>query len=231
MQAGCQTRSGAGDEDSWAASREAMVAHQIEARGVRDPAVLSAMRSVPRHRLVPENVRAYSYEDTPLLIGWDQTISQPYIVALMTELLRVRPGDRILEVGTGSGYQAAVLAQLGAQVFTVEIVEPLAARARLDLHALGYSNVVVRAGDGYLGWPDAAPFDGILVTAGASHIPPPLIDQLKSGGRMIIPVGESPQDQSLRLLVKQPGGVIEEQDVLPVRFVPLTGEHAERNNP
>lgn len=228
MPTSCRAEPPADEEGRWASQRTAMVAHQIAARGVRDPAVLEAMRRMPRHRLVPEDVRSYAYEDTPLPIGHGQTISQPYIVALMTELLQVRPGDNVLEVGTGSGYQAAVLAELGARVYTIEIVEPLAERARSDLASMGYTNVFVRAGDGYLGWPEVASFDSIIVTAGATHIPQPLKDQLKPGGRMVIPVGETQGVQSLRLLIKQDDGSFAEDDVLPVRFVPLTGEHADR---
>jgi protein-L-isoaspartate(D-aspartate) O-methyltransferase len=228
MPASCRADHGASPDDAMTSRRLAMVAHQIEARGVRDEAVLNAMREVPRHRLVPEDVRPYAYDDTPLPIGWGQTISQPYIVALMTEVAAVKPGHRVLEVGTGSGYQAAVLAQIGAQVWTIEIIEPLAERARADLQALGYTNIQVRAGDGYLGWPEAAPFDAILVTAGATHVPQPLVEQLKPGGRMVIPVGSTLHNQSLRLLIKQEDGTVVERDLLPVRFVPLTGEHAER---
>ncbi len=226
MSASCG-KSSPGTHDPYAPHREAMVAHQVAARGVRDPAVLDAMRAVPRHRLVPPDMRRLAYEDGPLPIGWEQTISQPYIVALMTECARVRPGDRVLEVGTGSGYQAAVLAQLGARVFSIEIVEPLADRARADLATLGYTNVFIRAGDGYLGWPEEAPFDAILVTAGATHVPAPLIDQLKPGGRMVIPVGPTRAVQSLRLLVKRVDGTLEEDDLIPVVFVPLTGPNAE----
>lgn len=228
MHTSCRAGTDETSDDRWALFRGEMVDRQIAARGVRDEAVLEAMRAVPRHRLVPEDVRPYSYEDTPLPIGFGQTISQPYIVALMTELAQVKPGQRVLEVGTGSGYQAAVLAQMGAEVYTIEIVEPLAERAARDLASLGYTNVHVRAGDGYLGWPEAAPFDAVIVTAGATHVPQPLIDQLKPGGRMVIPVGETLHTQSLRLLVKQAEGRIVERDLLPVRFVPMTGPHAER---
>ncbi|HMP74886.1 MAG TPA: protein-L-isoaspartate(D-aspartate) O-methyltransferase [Kiritimatiellia bacterium] len=210
--------------------REAMVVRQIEARGVRNPDVLAAMRAMPRHRLVPAELREHAYQDSPLPIGHGQTISQPYIVALMTELAEVRSGDRVLEVGTGSGYQAAVLAEMGAVVFTIEIVEPLAERARRDLADLGYTNIQVRAGDGYLGWPEEAPFDAIIVTAGASHVPQPLVDQLKIGGRMVIPVGETLDVLSLRQLTKRDDATLEARDVLPVRFVPLTGPHAERRD-
>ena len=228
MQASCRAQPEGEQEGRWAMLREAMVSRQIEARGERDPGVLAAMRAMPRHRLVPAEVRAHAYEDTPLPIGHGQTISQPYIVALMSELAQVRPGDRVLEVGTGSGYQASVLAEMGAVVFTIEIVEPLAERARGDLAGLGYTNIQVRAGDGYLGWPEEAPFDAIVVTAGASHVPQPLLDQLKIGGRMVIPVGETLDVLSLRQLTKRDAATLEARDVLPVRFVPLTGPYAER---
>lgn len=213
-------------DDPYADARRAMVAHQIEARGVRDPLVLQAMRTVPRHRFVPDGLHAQAYADHPLPIGWEQTISQPYIVAAMTELLGLRPGDRVLEVGTGSGYQAAVLGALGAEVYTIEIVEPLATAAAGRLRTMGYSNVVVKVGDGYAGWPEVAPFDGILVTAGAEHVPAPLVEQLKPGGRMVIPVGPSHDTQWLKLLVRSPDGALLETDVMPVRFVPLTGPRA-----
>jgi protein-L-isoaspartate(D-aspartate) O-methyltransferase len=178
------------------------------------------MRKVPRHELVPAAVRAQAYDDHPLPIGHEQTISQPYIVAFMTEALGLRGGETVLEVGTGSGYQAAVLAEIAARVHTIEIVEPLAARARVDLARLGYRNVQVRAGDGYQGWPEAAPFDAIVVTAAAPRIPPPLLAQLKDGGRLVIPVGED--DQSL-MVITRTGDRHTEQRVLPVRFVPMTG--------
>ena len=219
-------RPGASLRDDYGELRQAMVAQQIEARGVSDPAVLEAMRAVPRHRFVPEALKAQAYGDYPLPIGLDQTISQPYIVAAMTELLGLRPGDRVLEVGTGSGYQAAVLSALGAEVFTIEILPPLAAEAAQRLAQLGYSNVQVRAGDGYVGWPEQAPFDGILVTAGADHIPTPLQEQLKPGARMVIPVGPSHATQWLKVVVKRPDGRLQEEDVMPVRFVPLIGERA-----
>ena len=204
-----------------AAARERMVREQIEARDVRDPRTLAAMRKVPRHELVPAGVRARAYEDSPLPIGHEQTISQPYIVAFMTEALGLRGGERVLEVGTGSGYQAAVLAEIAGQVHTIEIVAPLAERARQDLARLGYANVHVRAGDGYLGWPEAAPFDAIIVTAAAPKIPEPLLAQLKDGGRLVIPVGE--ESQNLMVLTRT-GATFSEQTVLPVRFVPMTGE-------
>ena len=184
--------------------------------------VLQAMREVPRHRLVPEEVRAAAYQNIPLPIGYDQTISQPYIVALMTDMLEVRPEHVVLEVGTGSGYQAAVLSRLARQVYTVEIVEPLAARAKAQLAELGYSNINVRAGDGYAGWPEHAPFDRIIVTAGASHVPQPLIDQLQPGGKMMIPVGKASNRLQLTLVEKTKNGRLRTQQVLPVAFVPLT---------
>ncbi len=213
------------DPDDYADARAAMVAQQIEARGVRNRDVLRALRAVPRHLFVPPEWRAYAHEDGPLPIGHDQTISQPYIVAAMTELLGVGAGDVVLEVGTGSGYQAAVLAEMVGRVYTIEIVEPLARSAASRLQELGYTNVEVRAGDGYLGWPEAAPFDGIIVTAGADHVPQPLVDQLKPGKRMVIPVGDSLHNQILKVLTRLPDGGLEEQDIMAVRFVPLTGEH------
>jgi protein-L-isoaspartate(D-aspartate) O-methyltransferase len=187
-----------------------------------DPKVLAAMRQVPRHLLVPEEVHSQAYRNTPLPIGYEQTISQPYIVALMSDLLDVRPEHVVLEVGTGSGYQAAVLGELVARVYTIEIVEPLALRAKRQLGELGYANVFVRPGDGYLGWPEHKPFDRIIVTAGASHVPQPLIDQLKPGGRMVIPVGRSINRLDLTVVEKGKNGKLKTRRVLPVAFVPLT---------
>jgi protein-L-isoaspartate(D-aspartate) O-methyltransferase len=187
-----------------------------------DRKVLAAMRTVPRHLLVPPEVRSQAYHNIPLPIGHDQTISQPYIVALMTDLLDVEPEHVVFEVGTGSGYQAAILAQLVRQVYTIEIVEPLAGLASRRLAELGYSNVTVRAGDGYGGWPEHAPFDRIIVTAGASHVPQPLIDQLKTGGRMVIPVGRSPNRLDLTVVEKLKNGRLRTRRILPVAFVPLT---------
>jgi protein-L-isoaspartate(D-aspartate) O-methyltransferase len=207
--------------------RKTMVRTQIEARGVRNPVVLDAMRSVERHRFVPETERAAAYEDHPLPIGNGQTISQPYIVALMTELLDPKIHHKVLEIGTGSGYQTAVLAEVVGQVFSIEIVEPLGKQAEQTLKELGYDNVHLRVGDGYRGWPEEAPFDGILVTAAPPHIPQPLIDQLKIGGRMVIPVGESWWGQQLQLLVKNPDGKVEVKRSIGVRFVPMTGEAQE----
>jgi protein-L-isoaspartate(D-aspartate) O-methyltransferase len=193
-----------------------------------DPAVMAAMGRVPRHEFVPTTLRYRAYENRPLPIGSDQTISQPYIVALMTDLLRPQPGDRVLEVGTGSGYQAAVLAELVGHVYTIEIVPALGERARETLERLGYRNVTVRVGDGYLGWPEQAPFDSVIVTAAPTEVPPPLIGQLKVGGRLVIPVGEPWTGQELLVHEKQADGSLTRRRVLPVAFVPLTGPHAER---
>jgi protein-L-isoaspartate(D-aspartate) O-methyltransferase len=210
--------------DKWAAEREAMVEETIAARGVTDARVLAAMRRVPRHELVPAALRHRSYEDSPLPIGFDQTISQPFIVAAMTEAAQVAPGERVLEVGTGSGYQAAVLVELGADVYSIEIVEPLAKRTHELLARLGYvgARLHLRIGDGYRGWPEAAPFDAIIVTAAPEQVPQPLIDQLAVGGRLVIPVGER-GDQQLKVIARGPGGTTTET-LFDVRFVPMTGE-------
>jgi protein-L-isoaspartate(D-aspartate) O-methyltransferase len=184
--------------------------------------VMAAMGRVPRHRLVPAAQVPYAYENRPLPIGHGQTISQPYIVALMTDLLDPKPTDVVLEIGTGSGYQAAVLAELVAKVYTIEILEPVGKRAEADLAALGYRNIAVRIGDGYLGWPEAAPFDGIVVTAAAPHVPQPLVEQLKPGGRLVIPVGAQWQVQELLVIEKKPDGSTVTTRTIPVRFVPLT---------
>jgi len=211
------------DTEAARAAREAMVKETIEARGVRDAAVLRAMRSVPRHRFVPADARADAYDDRPLPIGLDQTISQPYIVASMTEEARIRPGDRVLEIGTGSGYQAAVLAEVASEVLTVEIKEPLARRASAVLKGAGYAKVKVRHADGYHGWPERAPFDAILVTAAAPHVPPPLVRQLRPGGRMVVPVGSAFAVQDLVLVTKDEEGKVRTRSLYAVRFVPLTG--------
>jgi protein-L-isoaspartate(D-aspartate) O-methyltransferase len=208
-------------ESGPALARERMVREQLERRDIRDPLTLAAMREVPRHELVPPSVRAVAYEDEPQSIGHGQTISQPYIVAFMTQALGLRGGEKVLEVGTGSGYQAAVLARIAAQVFTIEIVAPLAERARADLARLGYTNVHVRAGDGYRGWPEEAPFDAVIVTAAAPRIPEALKAQLKDGGRLVIPVGDV--FQQLTVLTRR-GDRFEERTEFPVRFVPMTGE-------
>jgi len=187
------------------------------------PAVIAAMDRVERHEFVPEALRALAYEDRPLPIGYGQTISQPYIVALMTDLLELMPGDRVLEIGTGSGYQAAVLAELGLEVYSIEIVPELGDEAAARLDRLGYDKVATRVGDGYYGWPERALFDGLVVTAAAGHVPPPLIEQLKPGGRMVIPVGEPFRVQHLVLITKAADGTLRSRQLLPVRFVPLTG--------
>lgn len=206
-----------------AARREEMVRDQLEGRDITDAEVLRAMRTVPRDAFVPESMRDQAYDDTPLPIGHGQTISQPYIVAFMTQSLGVGPGDRVLEIGTGSGYQAAVLAMLVREVYTIEIVEPLAKYAQDILEKLNVQNVRVRAGDGYQGWKEAAPFDAVIVTCAPDLIPQPLVDQLKEGGKMIIPVGPERGIQRLVLLQKKDGKV-ERRAVMYVRFVPMTGE-------
>lgn len=202
-------------------AREKMVRQQIAARGVRDARVLGAMRKVPRHLFVPAVIEAHAYQDTPLPIGYEQTISQPYVVGFMTEALKLRPEDRVLEIGTGSGYQAAVLSLLVRKVYSIEIVEPLGLQAAARLQQLGYANVKVRVDDGYQGWPEAAPFDAIIITAAPRRIPQPLLDQLAPGGRLIAPVGED--IQMLVRIRRTPKGYKQER-LLPVRFVPMTGE-------
>jgi protein-L-isoaspartate(D-aspartate) O-methyltransferase len=207
----------------WEGQRNAMVDMLVARQELRDQRVIQAMRHTPRHLFVPETVRSYAYVDSPLPIGQEQTISAPSIVALMTELLQPQPEHTVLEVGTGSGYQAAVLSPLVQHVYTIEIVEELAHSARDRLRRLGYDNITVRAGDGYRGWPDHAPFDGIIVTCAPDRVPEPLVDQLREGGRMIIPVGEQHTGQDLYVLTKQNGKIVR-QSILPVLFVPMTGE-------
>lgn len=204
--------------------REQMVREQLVSRGrdIRNERVIEAMVRVPRHKFVPLTQKPFAYDDRPLPIGRGQTISQPYVVAFMTEALDPQPGDRVLEIGTGSGYQAAVLAELVKEVWTIEIVEPLGRTAEKALAAQGYDNVHVRVGDGYLGWPEQAPFDAIIVTCAPDHVPPALIEQLRDGGRMMIPVGREDGPQEL-ILMRKRGDVIERESVLPVRFVPMTG--------
>ena len=213
------------DASSTDRERRLMVERQIAARGVVDPRVLGALRAVPRHRFVPAALVSRAYADTPLPIGHDQTISQPYIVAYMTEALRLPDDARVLEIGTGSGYQAAVLAEISDQVFTVEIVPELAARSTELLDQLGYDNVRVRHGDGYRGWPDEAPFDGIIVAAAPDHIPPALVEQLAVGARLVLPVGE--QAQAMTVVTKTSDGSTIDTTI-PVRFVPMTGEARQR---
>ncbi len=213
-------------ESGFAEQRRAMVMGQLEERGISDERVLDAMLRVPRHRLVPPAVRSRAYADSPQPIGYGQTISQPYIVALMTELVRPRPDSRALDVGTGSGYQAAVLAELCAEVYSIEILEPLASRARRDLEELGYRNITLRCGDGYRGWPEHAPFDVIIVAAAPTRVPQPLLEQLAVGGRLVIPIGS--RHQELRLFEKQPDGRLRETTIAAVAFVPMTGEARDR---
>jgi protein-L-isoaspartate(D-aspartate) O-methyltransferase len=210
-------------EDPAAKARARMVEQQI-AGEIRDPRVLEAMRTIPRHRFVPPEQVPRAYDDRPLAIGFNQTISQPYIVALMTELIRPQSTDRVLEVGTGSGYQAAVLAELVQHVYTIEIVPELARTAQARLRDLGCNNVTVRTGDGYAGWPEEAPFDAIVVTAAPEEVPEPLIEQLKPGGRLVIPVGSRYGVQELQLIEKQSSGKLQKTTVAPVRFVPLVRE-------
>jgi protein-L-isoaspartate(D-aspartate) O-methyltransferase len=221
-------------QDAFAAARQRMV-HDIErtqrevaaeaGSPLLDRRVLAVMAEVPRHLFVPKRLHDQAYENRPLPIGHGQTISQPYIVALMTDLLRVQPGDRVFELGTGSGYQAAILARLAGDVYSVEIIPPLGQQAAAALAQHGFGNVQIKVADGYYGWPEHAPFDAIVVTAAASHVPPPLVRQLKVGGRMVIPVGTSFLTQHLMLVRKEPDGSVTTQQILPVRFVPLTGGH------
>jgi protein-L-isoaspartate(D-aspartate) O-methyltransferase len=206
----------------FAKQRQLMVQQQLVTRGINDARVLGAMAKVPREEFVPPDARAASYEDGPLPIGYGQTISQPYIVAFMTEQLRPKPSDRVLEIGTGSGYQAAILAELVSEVYSIEITEPLAKNAEATLQRLGYKNVHVKIGDGYKGWPEEAPFDAIIVTCAPDKVPQPLVDQLKDGARMIIPVGDR-FAQQLYLLEKK-NGQLKQSATLPVRFVPMTSE-------
>ena len=206
--------------DRYQAMREKMVEFQIEMRGVKDPVVLSAMRKVPRHLFLPASQKDSAYDDTALPIGFGQTISQPYIVAYMTECLNPQKSHRILEIGTGSGYQAAVLAEIVDTVYTIEIIPELGKRASDRLSAMGYKNITVKIGDGYEGWKEHAPFDGIMVTAGAESIPPPLVEQLKDGGKMIIPVGSPYLVQNL-ILVEKHGKAVSKRNLIPVRFVPF----------
>lgn len=209
-------------QDEYTTKRLQMVATQIRGRGVTNDRVLQAMQTVLRHKFVPENERHLAYEDFPLPIGYEQTISQPYIVAYMTEALEIQPDDRILEIGTGSGYQAAVLSVLAKEVYSIEIVRPLCEEAELRLNNLGYKNVQIRCGDGYAGWPEKAPFDGIIITAAPENIPQPLLDQLASGGRLILPLGGHYQE--LVFVKKDSHGNLSRKNLLPVRFVPMTGE-------
>jgi protein-L-isoaspartate(D-aspartate) O-methyltransferase len=208
-------------DSAFQAQREYMVRTQIEARGVSDSLVLAAMRKVPRHLFMPESQRKHAYEDSPYSIGHGQTISQPYIVAFMTELLRPGPDHKVLDIGTGSGYQAAVLAEIVDSVYTIEIICELKEHAESTFSLLGYENIHSLCGDGYFGWPEAAPFDGIIVAAAPEQVPRPLLDQLKEGGRLVIPVGDD--YQSLEIYTRESGKFKREVSI-PVRFVPMTGE-------
>lgn len=216
------------EQDFFSTKRYQMVKEQIQYRGIKDSLVLKAMLKVPRHLFVPEYLKSQAYQDYPLPIGEGQTISQPYIVAFMTEALQLKGNEKVLEIGTGSGYQAAVLAEIAGQVYTIEIIPTLGHRAAELLKKLGYQNVHVVIGDGYRGLPDQAPFDAIIVTAAPEHIPQPLIDQLKPSGRMVIPVGDFYQE--LVLVTKKSDGSIQQQALLPVRFVPMTGEAEQKKN-
>lgn len=212
-----------GDEDFYLTARQKMVKEDIQKRGIDDPRLLDAMLKVERHLFVPEDYRHLAYEDRPLPIGEGQTISQPYIVALMTYHLHIKPDDKVLEIGTGSGYQAAILAELAKEVYSIEIIEELAQRAQESLKKLGYSNVWVECGDGFYGWKEHAPYDAIIVTCAAPKVPKHLIEQLKEGGRIILPLGDDPFYQTLTLLTKKEGK-IEKKRVTGVVFVPMTGE-------
>ena len=224
-QAGAGAGGGGGDDRL--AERLAMVETQIAARGIRDPRVLDAMRAVPRHWFVPEAVADRAYADDPLPIPGGQTISQPYVVALMTEAVRLKPGSKVLEIGTGSGYQAAVLATITPRVYTIEIVPELARWAAQVFAAHGYTSIHAREGDGYAGWPEEAPFDAIVVTAAPDHVPPALVEQLAPGGRMCLPVGQSHAEQELLVITKAADGSLTQENIAPVRFVPMTGEAQE----
>lgn len=214
-------------QNSFTKAREEMVKTQIEARGIKDERVLKVMRAVPRHRFILPVYQKMAYSDRPLPIGYGQTISQPYIVALMTESLRLKGDEKVLEIGTGSGYQAAILAELAKEVYTIEIIPGLAKGAEKTLKKLGYENIKVKCGDGYLGWPEYTPFNAIIVTCAPDHIPQPLLDQLAEGGRMIVPVGKYPW-QVLKLIQKKKGQIIT-TDITDVLFVPMTGEEIKKH--
>jgi protein-L-isoaspartate(D-aspartate) O-methyltransferase len=215
-------------QDAMDRERRTMVEQQVAGRGVRDSATLRAMLTVPRHAFVPANLRSSAYSDHPLPIGHGQTISQPYIVGYMTALLGLKSGSRVLEIGTGSGYQAAILKEMGGEVYTIEIIAELEAAARERLERLGYGGVHVRRGDGFYGWTEAAPFDAIIVTAAAGFVPPPLVQQLKAGGRLVIPVGSVYGAQNLVVVEKAADGGLTTRTLLPVLFVPLVRERASR---
>jgi len=224
----CLTAGDDPQETAFAQKRRQMVDIQIKARGVKDTRVLAAMLKVNRHRFVPSHVRHRAYEDHPLPIAEGQTISQPYIVALMSELMALKGTERVLEIGTGSGYQAAILAELAREVYTIEIFESLARQSEGLLKELGYRNILVKSGDGFQGWQEFAPFDGIIVTCAPEKIPPPLLEQLAEGGRLVIPVGKHWQDLKL---VRKTMGRIKEEDIIPVRFVPMLREKSQKIPP
>ncbi len=225
-ESGSESRTERAEPPQFQEARRRMVDRQLRSRDITDPKVLEVMGRVPRHEFVPDELDHEAYDDHPLPIGHGQTISQPYIVALMTQLARPRPDARALDIGTGSGYQAAILAELCKEVYSIEIVEPLANEARKRLAQLGYKNVTVRAGDGYRGWPEYAPFDLIIVAAAPDHVPQPLVDQLAPGGRLVLPVGSYPQN--LVVIEKKKDGEVERKSVAPVMFVPMTGEAREK---
>ena len=216
-----------GQVDNWEQKAKAMVDNQILARGVNEAKVLDVMRNTPRHEFIPAEQQPYAYIDSPLAIGFEQTISQPYIVGLMTSLLKLKGNEKVLEIGTGSGYQAAVLSPLCKEVFTIEIVKKLAVRSKATLARLGYDNIYVKWGDGYQGWPGEEPFDAIIVTAAPPALPPKLFEQLKVGGRLVIPVGSIWQE--LWVITKLQGGIMDKESVIPVRFVPMV--HPEKPIP
>jgi len=224
---GVGPRSAFPQEERYTSRRAAMVSEDIERRGIRSADVLRAMRTVPRHLFVPEGLRSRAYQDTPLPIGRGQTISQPYVVALMTEALQLDGDDRVLEIGTGSGYQAAVLAEIAGEVFSVEIIPELAGRAAQALKETGYGKILSKTADGYYGWPEKAPFDAIIVTAAANHVPPALINQLRAGGKLILPLGSTTYVQTLTLLTKTKEKVVVDQ-MGGVRFVPMVGKAQNR---
>lgn len=210
------------DQDKYQQQRDRMVKQHLASRGINDQNVLEAMRKVERHRLVPQSLESYAYGDRPLPIGNGQTISQPYIVAYMTQAIEPKPGMKVLEIGTGSGYQAAVLAEIVDEVYTIETVEPLAETAKKRLTEMGYDNIHFRVGDGFYGWEEHAPYDAIVVTAAPEEIPPRLAEQLKVGGKMVIPVGPTSSTQELRIVEKKKNGELEVRNMMPVRFVPFT---------
>ena len=212
-------------DDKYTSERETMVKQQIEYRGITNQPTLKAMTAVPRHKFVPSNLIDRAYDDSPLPIGYGQTISQPYIVAYMTAFINLKSGQKVLEIGTGSGYQAAILSGLVKSVYSMEIIKPLATQAAARLQLLGFDNVTTRLSDGYYGWAEHGPFDAIVVTAAASHVPPYLVRQLRRGGRMVIPVGGRFLTQQLLLIEKTETGEVKTRQVIPVIFVPLTGEH------